>query len=356
MKTFTCQCGNLLYFENSECLSCGRTLGVIADDANLYSLEPVENLWRAQGKSTLYRKCKNYEVESVCNWLVPADDHHTYCLSCRLNKIIPNLSNATNHQLWSRIESAKRRLIYTLVRIGLPIESRYDNPVSGLAFKFMEDQTRRGEFTDLENGQAAVMTGHQQGIITINIAEADHIAREAMRLKMNEAYRTLLGHFRHEIGHYYWTVLIEPVSTALNKFRQLFGDERADYAATLKQYYVNGAPANWSENYISAYATSHPWEDWAETWANYLHIVDTLETAYHQGFQFADSGLIAPFDANTRPSDVKFDKMIEDWRRLSLTLNELNRSMGLPDAYPFILGEQSIEKLRFIHHIIHRQD
>jgi hypothetical protein len=89
----------------------------------------------------------------------------------------------------------------------------------------------------------------------------------------------LLGHFRHEVGHYFWDRLVATDPHQLEEFRVLFGDDRQDYGEALKRHYDEGAPANWQDTYISMYATMHPWEDFAETWAHYLHIVDTLETA-----------------------------------------------------------------------------
>jgi hypothetical protein len=269
VKSFTCSCSNPLYFENSVCLSCNSTLGFVPGDARLYDLEPRGNLWTPKGdpRNRLFRKCRINEQETVCNWLVPDDTDSDYCLSCRLNLIIPNLTNKKNRKLWYRIEVAKRRLIYTLIRLRLPIESRQENPQAGLAFKFLEDEKQGGEFADHPNGKGLVMTGHHNGIITINIAEADHSAREQIREKMNEAYRTLLGHFRHEIGHYYWNMLVLSDEALLNRFRQLFGDERNDYKLALETYYQSGPPPDWQSHFISAYASSHPWEDWAETWA-----------------------------------------------------------------------------------------
>jgi hypothetical protein len=286
--------------------------------------------------------------------LVPVEDNHDLCVSCRLNHIIPNLSDETNRIFWNRIEVAKRRLIYSLIRLGLSFEGRAENPDSGLAFKFMEDTRQNLEFSDSSNGGQPVLTGHARGVITINIAEADHSAREEMREKMNEAYRTLLGHFRHEIGHYYWGKLVASDAVLLDKFREIFGDERVDYDAALRNYYSHGPPADWPSYFISAYAASHPWEDWAETWANYLHIIDTLETAHHHGFFVQDTQLVTPHMDSASILNTQFDLLLEDWRKLAITLNEMNRAMGLPDAYPFSLSDSSGVKLRFVHQIIHQ--
>lgn len=329
MRTFRCQCGVRLHFENSQCLNCGRTLGYVPEQRALMAFEPeTGGRWRpvideaAPVTSGLFRKCANYEQYHVCNWMVPDQDSERYCLSCRLNHIIPNLTEPDNLTLWYRIEVAKRRLLYTLIKLGLPI--------AGMSFRFLADEKAGDEF---------VLTGHSGGTITINIAEARHSERERMREEMNEGYRTLLGHFRHESGHYYWGRLIKD-GDLLEAFRALFGDERQDYQQALKTHYSQGAPVDWKEHFISAYASSHPWEDWAETWTHYLHMTDTLETAIDMGFlERGDPG-------------ASFDELIDDWVELTVGLNALNRSMGLQDAYPFAFSGPVIDKLLFVHTFI----
>jgi hypothetical protein len=199
------------------------------------------------------------------------------------------------------------------------------------------------------------MTGHNQGLITINIAEADPAERERMRGKMDESYRTILGHFRHESGHYYWDRLIRD-SAWLQPFRDRFGDDRADYGKSLKTHYQNGPPADWKQRYVSAYASTHPWEDWAESWAHYLHIVDTLETAYQYGLVISpragnDGSRSAQHDFNAYKEE-DFDVLIDHWLPLTFALNSLNRSMGHEHAYPFVLAPAAIEKLRFVHQVV----
>jgi hypothetical protein len=197
-----------------------------------------------------------------------------------------------------------------------------------------------------------VLTGHAHGVITVNIAEADDAERERQRLKLHEPYRTLLGHFRHESGHYYWSKLIED-TPKWEAFRKLFGDERANYADSLQRYYDNGPPAGWQERFISAYAASHPWEDWAECWAHYLHMTDMLETASANGMvllpaQEGEPAMWAPPSGTPEP----FERLIARWYPLTYVLNNLNRSMGLPDGYPFVLSPPIIDKLRFVHQLI----
>jgi len=198
-----------------------------------------------------------------------------------------------------------------------------------------------------------VMTGHANGVITLNAYEADHLYREQTRITMGENYRTLLGHFRHESGHYYFDVLIANTDW-INEFRQIFGDERQDYSQALQHYYEHGAPKDWQDRFISTYASSHPWEDWAETWAHYLHMLSTLDTAYHIGMTVEKRHKNGPelrfTEAPTHAQD--FELTLNNWFALSYGLNSLNQSMGLEDAYPFILSSTVLDKLRFIHKVL----
>ncbi|MBD3670451.1 MAG: putative zinc-binding metallopeptidase [Gammaproteobacteria bacterium] len=349
MKTFHCVCGNTLYFENSMCLKCGRELGFIVEERFVGPIEPAsESSWRSLDNGKLYRKCYNNTKYQVCNWLVPIDDENQYCVSCRLNHIIPNLTEERNLNLWYRIETAKRRLIYTLKGLGLPLLGRSQNNINGLAFQFMENESPVDEFDSNLSEHHHVMTGHTAGMITINIVEAEHSSREEIREKMNERYRTLIGHFRHESGHYYWQLLVSSDSQRLSDFRRLFGDERQNYNKALSHYYNKGPRYDWPDDCISAYASSHPWEDWAETWAHYLHMIDTLETAEDYGFVQVQSPQTS--DTVTAPHSLR--DLLLVWERLALGLNSLNRSLGLTDAYPFSITEPVAQKLQFIHTLI----
>lgn len=285
------------------------------------------------GEHKTYRNCRNHIGYGVCNWLVDKADFHERCIACRLNRTIPNLSDPSNLKRWKALEQAKHRLVYSLLRLGLPVISQWDDPDNGLLFDFLED-TRN----DREINEGYMVTGHSSGVITINVLEADDVLRESMRTSMNESYRTLLGHFRHESGHYYWRHLFETNTDALNKFRILFGSESLDYQAALNKYYASGAQSDWWDVFISAYASSHPMEDWAETWAHYLHMTDTLETAVSIG--------------TIEPPGNDFGSMMSAWMALTIKLNQLNRSMGLPDAYPFVIPEKAREKLSFVHQLL----
>jgi hypothetical protein len=353
VKTYTCACGQLIFFQNVTCVNCNRELGFLPDLLWLTSLDPVGNgVWRptaVQAQSMPYRKCENYAVGHVCNWMIPQEEQEaTFCASCRLNEIIPDLSNEQNRGRWAKIENAKRRLVYSLIRLKLPIAPKKDDPQQGLAFRFLSD------VVNPDGSASKVMTGHSQGTITVNIAEADDATREQVRHAMNEPYRALLGHFRHEIGHYYWDRLVRGTKL-LERFRELFDNEQADYTQAVNQYYKSGAPANWREHYISAYAAAHPWEDWAETWAHFLHIQDALEVANDFGF-VENRILLDPQSKRGKPwlssEQTTFEEVIGSWSELTVALNSINRSMGLPDLYPFVLSPAVVAKLRFIYEVI----
>jgi hypothetical protein len=345
-----------LHFENSRCLVCGRQLGYLPDQQQLSALEPApEGGWKALLNGRRYRQCKNYSDYDVCNWMVPVEDNQPLCPSCRLNHIIPNLGDSQNITLWHRIETAKRRLLYTLYGLKLPVVSRARDPKQGIGFEFLQDQTHHDEFSNELTIIKNVLTGHNAGIITINLLEAEHSSRVEMREKMNERYRTLLGHFRHESGHYYWGRLISG-SDNIDSFRQLFGDERASYQQALTHYYQQGPVPHWPDKWISAYASAHPWEDWAETWAHYLHMVDTVETAHDFGFRIRGYDVSPPGTDSQMTTGymapASFDELFDDWSRLSVALNALNRSMGMEDAYPFATSASALDKLRYIHQIV----
>jgi hypothetical protein len=353
MKIFHCDhCGQLLFFENTECVSCRHRVAYLPDLQVAASLDPDGGeVWRSvlpQAAKNGYRLCQNDRVEHVCNWAVPADDENPFCVSCRLTRVIPNLADPANRSAWYRLEAAKRRLLFTVIELGLPIQNRNDDPQRGLAFEFVEDA---------DPGGAPALTGHENGVITVNIAEANDAERERRRTAMHEPYRTLLGHMRHESGHYYWDRLIQG-TPALDDFRSLFGDERADYGASLSVHYEHGAPADWQERFISAYATAHPWEDWAESWAHYLHMVDTLEAAAACGLSLRPKSRTAPALPNVphpvSPQPAAFEQLIDSWFPLTYVLNNLNRGLGLPDAYPFVLSPPVVAKLKFIDDVIRR--
>ncbi|MEX0729691.1 MAG: putative zinc-binding peptidase [Aquisalimonadaceae bacterium] len=349
MKRFSCACGNRVFFDNTSCLRCGRALGFLPDVREMVAIEPAggaPGLWHACGgdqvKSRRYRQCVHYSRDAVCNWMVAEEDETPFCVACRLNRTIPDLTIDGNFRRWAQLEGAKRYMLYGLLQLGLPVHGKDIDEHTGLAFTFMADE----EYANGDTGP--VLTGHTLGTITINIAEADDVHREATRVRMGEPYRTLLGHFRHEVGHYYWERLVRDTNH-LATFRQCFGDERTDYNEALNRYYIN-PPADWRGQHISAYASSHPWEDWAETWAHYMHLQDTLETARELGLSLAyadPAGTVHP-----NPDEADFDVRMGHWVTLAVAMNSLSRSVGSPDIYPFTIGPGVVEKLRVVDRLI----
>ena len=349
MKLFRCQaCDNIVHFENRTCGRCGHRLGYVPELGVISALEPAgDEDWTLVGaEGPAHSFCANAELDA-CNWLVPATAPDRLCRACRHNDTIPDLSNAVHVAAWREMEFAKHRLFYSLLRWRLPLKTRAEDPQHGLAFEFLADPP--------QNAGPKVMTGHDDGVVTIALAEADPAELERRRTGMDEAYRTLLGHFRHEVGHHYWDVLVRD-GGRVEAFRSAFGDETRDYAAALERHYRERAPANWRESYVSAYATSHPWEDFAETWAHYFHIVDTLETANAFGLSIApaidrEGAHRARVDFDPYVSG-DIDQIIEAWTPVGVAMNSINRAMGRPDLYPFVLAPAVVAKLGFIHGLV----
>ncbi|MEC3955641.1 putative zinc-binding metallopeptidase [Nocardia sp. CDC153] len=325
MRDFVCpRCGQRLAFENTVCLGCGSDIGFDLEARALLPLEP--------GKSAM---CAN-QLVAQCNWLVPAPPDGAdpiLCESCRLTRVRPADSDDGWLEAFGQAEAAKRRLVFELTELGLPITDRTADPDHGLAFDL------------LASADESVTTGHERGIITLDLAEGDVLHRERVRLEMAEPYRTLLGHLRHEIGHYYFEVLVTADGDR-ERCRELFGDPDIDYQRALERHYEQGAPPGWEDRYVSAYATMHPAEDWAETFAHYLHIRDTLDTAAAFGFAPAGATLERP-----PIGDAALDRIIELWLPLVWALNMMNRSMGHRDPYPFVLADPVLDKMRLIHEL-----
>jgi hypothetical protein len=332
MRAFSCdQCDQLVFFENSLCLRCGARLGFAPSSLTLVAVPAAKGTEAPRPTRT----CANAGL-AHCNWLLEPDEPEELCRSCRLTRTRPSDSDPDGLAAFAEAEAAKRRLLFQLLDLGLPVEAE------GLTFDLLSSRS------------GPVVTGHREGLITIDLGESDDARREQRRAELGEPYRTLLGHFRHETGHFCWPMLVEHGDPeVLDRWRALFGDERADYAESLKRHYDAGPPPDWSRRHVSAYATTHPWEDWAETFAHYLHIRDTLQTAGAFGLfvagppEAADPTLMAaPVAAPRRPS---FETLIADWLPLTYALNAVNRSMGRGDLYPFTLAAAVIEKLAFVH-------
>jgi len=329
MRDFYCDCGQRVFFDSDTCVACGRQLGFDPGGLSMVTLESPqgERLQAADGRN--FRRCRNALDYCNCNWLLHGGDGEVLCLSCRLNEVIPDLERPGNQGLWTRVEQAKRRLLYSLLKLRLPFAGR--SREGGLRFRIMEDHRRNPAVVE-----SFVATAHLDGTITVNILEADDAARHAVREQMQERYRTVLGHLRHESGHFYFTRLAD-TPELLAACRDLFGDERADYAAAIERHYDEGPPGDWPERFVSAYASAHPAEDFAETFAHFLHIEDAVETARAAG--------LAPGAGD----------WIDDWITLAITLNEILRGLGSDDPYPFVLSKPVQDKLRFMNRLVRRR-
>ncbi|MDI7775168.1 putative zinc-binding metallopeptidase [Asticcacaulis sp. EMRT-3] len=354
MRLFRCDhCGNPIHFDNRVCLNCGFRLGFVPEALGLYAVtaDPrVAERWRRVDEPQfVYRFCANAAWD-ICNWLVPEDEPENFCQACRHNGLVPDPNTELGLKRWRRIAEAQRHLFYSFLRWNLPHPTRREDPQGGLLFDLKND-----EITPDGACKPAVI-GHDEGHIVIRNAEADDLTREQQRELMNEPYRTLLGHFRHETGHFIWNKLVRD-QNKLDSFRAIFGDERDDYAEALERHYHEGPPPGWGDHYISFYATTHPWEDFAECFAHVLHIVDSLETAHIYGIALApmahtELAAQAGFDPYTV---LDFDRIAEVWIPLSLALNSIHHSMGERDLYPFILTPAIQAKLKYVHSLITRQ-
>lgn len=315
MRSFSCpNCGQTLFFENSVCLGCGRAVAYSRAERDLVLL----------GDTTT--PCTNLDLNG-CNWI--PDVAGEQCFACSLTRTRPADGDLVGLPQYYLAEQAKRRLVHELDREGLPLEPR-------------DEATGRGVTFDLLSSVAEdVVTGHADGVVTIDLAEGDTVHREQVKADLGEAYRTLLGHFRHEIGHYYWQVLVDDAGRH-DECRAVFGDETESYQGAIERHYAEGPPAGWEESYVSAYATMHPWEDFAETFAHVLHVHDALETAHAFGL------VVDPQVRVRRFADV----VVGTWLPLSTALNQLNRSMGLADLYPFVLAPAVVDKLAWVDDLV----
>lgn len=355
MRSYVCRCGNTLFFDNTQCLACGGEAGFCPGCRTLVPLLSQGPGCYQCGNSACgatLAKCWNYSEYAVCNrcvfvngdepGVIPNESQAQLCDCCRFNRTIPDLTVPGNLQKWFRLEAAKRRLFYDLSQLGLPYGTAADGCDPPLAFDFKADVIPKNTFWRKLLKSEKVFTGHEAGTITINIREADDVERERLRVDLGESQRTLLGHFRHEIGHYYWAVLVRNRREA--DCQAVFGDHnQPTYAEALDHYYHNGPTTDWALRHVSAYASMHPWEDFAETWATYLDMVSELDTAHHVGF-----------GGESDPAHADLAAMITTYQRLGIALNELNRSLGLMDAVPEVIVSPVVDKLHFIHELVHQ--
>lgn len=343
MKIFQCgNCNHPLFFENYTCENCGHLSGYRHHDRTMLTFDPWVTPYIGYDDGISYKFCDNRAL-GVCNWVMKSEENESFCTACQLNGRLPIDRNGDQFNSWQSLEIAKHRLVYQLQKIGLRLVSKIRS-VDGLSFDFVSKIT-----------EPKLMTGHDNGVITIMLEEADSVYREDMRQKMDEPYRTIIGHLRHEVGHYFWNRLIANDYEVLTNFRNLFGDDRADYQEALKFYYKNTTPVNWQKDFVSQYATSHPWEDWAETWAHYLHIMDMLETAYWFGMKVTpfDSKQGMNADAYFDPyTHINFEEIVKTCIAMTFAVNSINKSMGLQDIYPFVISDKVKEKMQFIHELL----
>ncbi|HUG86618.1 MAG TPA: putative zinc-binding metallopeptidase [Euzebya sp.] len=315
MHTFTCgRCGQLLFFDNDRCMRCGSGL----------AFRPSRRQIELLGKGD--RRCANHS-RIGCSWLV--EDDSELCAACRLTRTRPPESSTPQ---WAKAEAAKRILVFQALELDLDL--------SGVAF-------------DLKSSDhEPVITGHADGVVTIDVNESDDEVRTRMRARMGEAYRTMLGHFRHEIGHYLWLTMVDRAGR-VEDFRRVFGDERTDYASALETHYANPPPVGWSQHHVSIYASAHPWEDFAETFAHYLHIRATLQTAAAFGIIIDGKHPVLEADPDVIDQEpASIQPIIGQWLPLTYALNAVNRAMGAEMLYPFVLAPRVIAKLDWVHRMV----
>ncbi|MCW2989784.1 MAG: hypothetical protein JWM73_378 [Solirubrobacterales bacterium] len=315
MRVFACPtCRHLVTFESVVCLHCRTELA--------FDPAPREIVANTE-------RCANAEI-AACNWTAAGPG--LLCASCALTRTRPADSDAAGMAAFPAAEAAKRRLLFALGELGLPWD--------GVRFEL------------LSSAAEPVMTGHADGVVTLDLAEADPASREQRRTDLDEPYRTVLGHLRHEIGHYYQDVLVPEGSADREEMREIFGDERASYQEALDRHYASGPPEDWPAHFVSAYATMHPWEDWAETFAHYLHIRDALQTAAAHGLVVEGPAIPVADEAPLAAEPVEdgdIRELIDAWLPLSYALNAMNRSLGARDAYPFVISRSVMAKLGFVH-------
>ncbi|MGQ4878924.1 zinc-binding metallopeptidase family protein [Billgrantia sp. LNSP4103-1] len=275
--------------------------------------------------------CANREVIG-CNWIAP--EQGAFCRSCAMTALAPDPSIPDAIPNWAHTEAAKRWVLDNLGRWN------WFRP---------EDPGARPVFHLLAEGPTPVLMGHVAGVVTISVAEADPVLSTTRRQALDEPYRTMIGHMRHEISHMLWWRL-SLRDDFLDAFRAMFGDEREDYPAALQRHYQDGPPPDWRQRFLTTYASAHPHEDWAETAAHLLHLTDIADS-------FVAAGLSSPelpnpgWDPYSEPDAMR---LIHVAASLTVGVNHVNRSMGLSDLYPFVLSDVALEKLAFVHDWLRR--
>ncbi|AVX05206.1 uncharacterized protein MXMO3_02695 [Maritalea myrionectae] len=275
--------------------------------------------------------CANREIIG-CNWIAPKPG--ALCRSCAMTTVSPDISNPVTLSNWARTEAAKRWALDNLGRW------HWFRP---------EDLGAPPTFHMLDDGPTPVAMGHVDGVVTISVAEADPVLSTTRREALDEPYRTMIGHMRHEIAHMLWWRL-SLRADFLDAFRAVFGDEREDYSAALQRHYSNGPPEYWNQNYLTSYASAHPHEDWAETTAHLLHLTDITDSAVSAGFSSPDF----PHPNWDPYAEPDANALLRVAVSVVTGVNHINRSMGLADIYPFIISPAAQEKLAFVHEWLRR--
>lgn len=331
MRRFACdRCGQPVPFEALECVTCGSELGYVSERHAVGLIIATDDpaLYEVPGDDGRWWRCMN--AAWGCNWMLRAVAGDVWCRSCRLTRGRPDEARPQSIDAWMAAEAAKRRLVHQLDSLGLPIEPRTSSTPDGLVF----------DFVHLPDEGA--VTGHLDGVITLDLAEVDDLHRHRVRRELDEQFRTIIGHLRHEIGHHYWNRLVGE-SNHLAELRSLFGDDRADYGKAIAAHYATSTGRWDTDRYITAYAAVHPLEDWAETFAHYLHIVDATDTAVAHGL-LQPSGP-ASFDVVA----LDFVEILARWEPVRIGINEVAISLGRPAVYPFAPSGLVAEKLSFVH-------
>ena len=348
MRLFACDhCGNTIYFENVVCEYCGHQLGYLPRHNALVALVEDGGLWSTRSfPDDSYVFCVNAK-DGACNWLITAEpDGDIFCVACRHDLTIPPLDDPVSLKRWQAIQRAKKRLFYSLLRLGMPLETRGENHACGLGFRFP---------TGIPAKSDGVSGGHGSGVITIALTEADDVDGEARRAATEQPHRTMLERFRQEIGRYYWDLLIAG-TPRLKRFAKAFGGAGQD--RMLQTPHAPRSPQGPPRGQIRAYSTAHPRESFAESFAHYCHITDAVEVAAAFGVQSRPgrhgdkSAPAAPFDPYASGT---IEQLLENWTSVTSLLDNFNWSMGHPDAFPFVLSPEVIERLGFIHELVHER-
>lgn len=313
MKIFSCPgCAGRLFFDNLSC-ACGREV----------AFDPEAGRFVSEAST-----CSN-RAPIMCNWVAP--EGGGLCESCVTTRIHPDLAVPGNGLLWAKAEQAKRRALAGLRRWGW-FGDADDGPRP--EFHMLSEATA--------SGSVDVTMGHAAGVVTIDLAESDAAEQVRRREQLGEPYRTMVGHFRHEIAHFLFERLAAS-GAFTSGFRALFGDERADYGAALRRHYEAGPPEGWERNCISAYASAHPHEDWAESAAHMLHLVDMVDS-----FAAADlSSATFSKPGHDAYAEVDASRLLAAALEIGVALNHVNRALGVDDLYPFVTPDKVLEKLAF---------